>query len=415
MSGDQRRLPRTASLPVVFVGLRYLRAVRQTRGVSFISLVSVAGLVLGVTALVTVLSVMNGFDRELRARILGIVPHVLVRANGVAAEEILSIARALPQVRGAAAYAEVRGMLTTGTRVVPVALVGIDPRRERELSPLPAAMVSGEVEGLTAEGGVLLGTPLAARIGVIPGDRVSFLLPRASGDTVQPLLVTAPVVGLFRFGAEPDQAAAFMHVDALVRLARLAGPDVRIALDDLYAAAGVSARLRANPALSATEISDWTERYGELFDAVGMEKTMMGLLLGLIVAIAVFNIVAGLAMVVDEKRGAIAILRTLGATRGDVVGIFVFQGALIGVVGVAAGLGFGVVLALNIGDLMAVLERSFGFQLLAGTYFDRLPSELRGDDLVWVGSLALATALAGALYPALRAGRVDPAPALHGL
>lgn len=409
-------LGRLAAWPVWWIAVRYLGAVRRTRGISFISVISVLGLMLGVAALVTVLSVMNGFDRELRSRILGVIPHVLVtpvpptRAAAVALRDELAD---LPGVRGAVLHAEVRGMITTGQRVMPVAVVGIEPAREAALSPLADAMVMGSLTDLDAHDGVLLGAPLAARLGLFPGDRVTFLLPRASGDSVRPQLVSAEIRGLFRLGAEPDHGLVFMDVDALTRHPDVADVQVRLVLDDLMRAPAVSAALRERLGDRA-EVRDWTDRYGELFAAVGMEKSMMGLLLGLIVAIAVFNIVASLAMVVDEKRGAIAILRTLGASRTQIVRIFVLQGALVGLAGVAIGLLSGVLLALNIGDLMHQAERLLGFRLLAGTYFDRLPSELLGSDLLWIGSLALLLALGGALYPALRAGRVDPAPALHG-
>jgi lipoprotein-releasing system permease protein len=409
-----RRLPFLARRPVVLVAVRWLAAVRRTRGISFISMISVLGLMLGVAALVTVLSVMNGFDRELRSRILGIVPHVLVSpAAGADVDAMLERFRDRPEVRGAARFAEVRGMITTGQRVLPVALVGIDPVREPALSPLDAAMVSGRLGELEAEGGVLLGAPLASRLGLFPGDRVTFLLPRASGDSVHPELMSAEIRGLFRLGAEPDHAVAFMHVDALAGRRGIAEVQLRLALDDLFRAPLLRATLAGELGESAG-VSDWTDRYGELFEAVGMEKSMMAVLLGLIVAIAVFNIIASLAMVVDEKRGAIAILRTLGASRGEIVRVFVLQGALVGIAGVGIGLGLGALLALNIGDLMQSLERALDFRLLAGTYFDRLPSELRIGDLVGIGGAALVLSLVGALYPALRAGRVDPAPALHG-
>lgn len=417
------QLSALAAHPVCFVGLRWLGAVRRTRGVSFISVVSVLGLMLGVAALVTVLSVMNGFDRELRTRILGIVPHVLVRPdNDAAAAQASGALRARLEaqagVRAVLRHAEVRGMITTGQRVLPIAIAGIEPLREAPFSPLAAAMVSGSIERIAADEsaghGVLLGAPLAARLGLFPGDKVTFLLPRAAGDSVRPQLLTAEIRGLFRLGAEPDHALAFMDVDALLRGPGLADAELRLVLDDLFRAPGVTAELAPMLAGQA-EVSDWTLRYGELFDAVGMEKTMMGLLLGLIVAIAVFNIVASLAMVVDEKRGAIAILRTLGASRGQIVRIFVLQGAVVGVAGIGVGLLLGVALALNISDLMLAAEEAFGFRLLAGTYFDRLPSVLLASDLLWIGVLALLLALGGALYPALRAGRVDPAPALHGL
>ncbi|MDZ7826518.1 MAG: FtsX-like permease family protein [Gammaproteobacteria bacterium] len=408
------RLPLLAHRPVFLVAVRWLAAVRRTRGISFISMISVLGLMLGVAALVTVLSVMNGFDRELRSRILGIVPHVLVSpAAGADVDTMLERLRQRPEIRGAARFAEVRGMITTGQRVLPVALIGIDPAREPALSPLDEAMVSGRLAQLDAEGGVLLGAPLASRLGLFPGDRVTFLLPRARGDSVHPELMSAEIRGLFRLGAEPDHAVAFMHVDALTGRGGIAELQLRLALDDLFRAPLLRATLAGELGESAG-VSDWTDRYGELFEAVGMEKSMMAVLLGLIVAIAVFNIIASLAMVVDEKRGAIAILRTLGASRGEIVRIFVLQGALVGVAGVGIGLGLGALLALNIGDLTPALERTFDFRLLAGTYFDRLPSELRISDLIGIGGAALVLSLAGALYPALRAGRVDPAPALHG-
>jgi len=419
MSVEAPRIAGIARWPWLMIALRYLGAVRQTRGVSVISTISVFGLVLGVAALITVLSVMNGFDAELRGRILGIVPHLLLEApEDASAESIETTRRALeelPGVRGVARYAEVRGMVTTGTRVVPLGLVGIEPAREAELSPLGDAMILGALDALDAGGGVVIGMPLAARLGLYPGDTVSFILPRASGDTVAPLLFAADVRGLFRLGAEPDHLVAFADVDALARRADSAPIALRVALEDVFAAPGVAARLREDPRLADWRIRDWTDRYGELFAAVGMEKTMMGLLLGLIVAIAVFNIVASLAMVVDEKRGAIAVLRTLGASRGDVVRVFVLQGALVGVAGALLGTALGVMLALNVGELMYQLGEVFGFRLLAGTYFDRLPSVLLASDVVVIAGAALFMAVLGACYPALRAGRVDPAPALHGL
>ncbi|HSG90691.1 MAG TPA: lipoprotein-releasing ABC transporter permease subunit [Pseudomonadales bacterium] len=412
-----RGLSALAGHPIWFIAVRYLGAVRRTRGISFISVVSVLGLTLGVAALVTVLSVMNGFDRELRTRILGVVPHVLVRPEVATRERLEALRGELEQVPGVRAvvrFAQVRGMVTTGERVLPVAVVGIEPEREGDLSPVQQAMVMGGLADLDDRDGVLLGAPLASRLGLFPGDRVTFLLPRAADDSVRPELLTAGIRGLFRLGAEPDHGLVFMDVDALMRRPGIATEELRIVLDDLFEAPAVAARLRARFG-DGVRVSDWTDRYGELFDAVGMEKTMMGLLLGLIVAIAVFNIVASLAMVVDEKRGAIAILRTLGASRGEIVRIFVLQGALVGVAGIVAGVLLGVVLALNIGDVMHLAEQAFGFRLLAGTYFDRLPSVLLLMDVVWIAALALCLALGGALYPALRAGRVDPAPALHGL
>ena len=419
MSAAPDRLSRLAARPWLLVALRYLGAARRTRGVSLISTVSVLGLVLGVAALVTVLSVMNGFDAELRGRILGIVPHLILEPpEGTTAAELEAVRARLADrvgVRGVARHAEVRGMVTTGTRVLPLAVVGIEPAREPGLSPLDEALVLGNLASLRPEEGVLLGAPLAARLGLRVGDPVSFLLPRASGESVRPLLLSSEVRGLFRFGAEPDHLLAFVHVDALVGRPGLADLALRASLEDVFAAPRLASRLAADPALAGWSLRDWTDRYGELFAAVGMEKTMMGLLLGLIVAIAVFNIVASLAMLVDEKRGAIAVLRTLGASRGEVVRVFVLQGAVVGAAGALLGTLLGVALALGIGDLMFFLEELFGFRLLAGTYFDRLPSVLLASDVVVVAGGAFALAVLGACYPALRAGRLDPAPALHGI
>lgn len=406
-------LSRLASRPSLLIALRYLGAVRRSQTVSLISTISIAGLILGVAALVTVLSVMNGFDRELRARILGIVPHVTLSAADDRLDDLLAGAERHAGVQGAARFLEARGMLTTGSMVLPVAVFGIEPQREPDLSTLPGHMVFGELTNLTADAGLVMGSPLAARLGLFPGDRVTLMLPRAVNGSVRPLLLSAELVGLFRLGADPDHGVVFMHVDRLAGIPGLAPTEVRIALQNIYQAPQIGRQLAVDLELAPAAVRDWTGRYGELFEAVGMEKTMMGLLLALIVAVAVFNIVASLAMLVDEKRSAVAILRTLGVTRTGVVRIFVIQGVLIGGVGVAAGLLLGALLATHIGAIMIVIEDLFSFRLLAGTYFDELPSELRMGDLLWIGIGALVVSIGGALYPAQRAGAIDPARSLH--
>lgn len=415
MTSGRAVLSRFARWPTFWVALRYLRAVRHTRAVSLISLVSILGLVLGVAALVTVLSIMNGFDRELRARILGIVPHVTLQpADPQRVPALLEQVRSMSGVSEAARFMESGAMVTTGSRVMPVAVFGIEPELEARLSPLPRHMVAGQVESLTDQGGIVMGAPLAARLGVFPGDRVTLLLPRSVGGSVQPMLLTSELVGLFRLEAEPDHGLVFVHVDRLAATEGIAPLSARLTLDSLYQAPRMRDRLPAELGLPDAAVTDWSLRHGELFEAVGLEKTMMGLLLSLIVAIAVFNIVASLAMVVDQKRSAIAILQTLGFSRFGIVRVFLLQGMLIGTLGVLGGLALGILLALNISEWMAALEQTFGFRLLAGTYFDVLPSELRGQDLVWIGIGAWGMATLGALYPAWRAGGVAPARALHG-
>lgn len=405
---------RLARWPSCWIAVRYLGAVRQSRTISAISTISIVGLVLGVAALVTVLSVMNGFDRELRTRMLGIVPHITLQPDERSqVPSLLRSVRQQPGVTGAARFAETGAMIGDGSRVLPVAVFGIDPAIEPRLSPLADHLLDGRLAALEPDRGMILGSSLAARLGVMPGDRVTLTLPRAAGRSVQPVIATTEVTGIFQLNAEPDQGLVYVHVDYLTERHRVAPANVRVAVDNIYQAPRQGRRLGQALQLPPSSVSDWTARHGELFQAVGLEKTMMGLLLLLVVAVAVFNITASLAMLVDEKRAAIAILRTLGMSRGAVVRIFLLQGMLIGTLGIAGGLLLGTLLASQIGNLVATLEQLLNFRMLAGTYFERLPSELRMGDLLTVGVVAWLLTVAGALYPAWRAGAIPPAQALH--
>jgi len=413
------RLPRVSRRLPLWLALRYLRAVRRSQSVSFISLVSVAGLVLGVAVLVLVLSVMNGFDRELRERILGVVPQITITGfvDAHARDALAERLRDRRSIAGVAPFLQAEGMLSHAGRVLPVAVYGVRPEAEKGVSSLARHMRGVSlVSALRPSGqGAVMGAPLASQLGLRAGDPVSLVLPVASGDSVRPRLGALRLTGTFELGADLDYGLIVVHLRVLESLLPpgQAQPGLRLRVDDVLAAPSIAASLRQEWAGRGLTVDDWSTQYGELFRAVGMEKTMMALLLLLIVAIAVFNIVASLVMLVDEKRGAVAILRSLGATARMITGVFVLQGALIGVTGVVAGLALGALLAHNAPGLLAGLESVFGFRMLAGTFFEQLPSELQPGDLWRVGLAAFALAALATLYPAHRAARIAPASALH--
>lgn len=405
-----------------FVGLRYTRAKRRNHFISFISLISMLGLTLGVMVMILVLSVMNGFDRELRTRILGMVPHATI--NGYQPiDDWQSLAETLlehPRVEGAAPFVQLQGMLTHDGSVAPVLVNGIIPEAESNVSIIENHMQAGALGDLVdGEFGIIIGELTANRFGVAPGDKLTFVLPEASVTPagVFPRLKRFEVKGIFKVGAELDGSLALIHANDAARLARWTPGQVqgvRIRLDDLFQAPRVSWDLVASLP-GDYYAQDWTRSHGNLFAAIRMEKTMIGLLLLLIVAVAAFNIISTLVMVVTDKKSDIAILRTLGASPMTIMGIFMVQGSVIGVVGTLAGLVLGVLAALNISTLVAGLERLLGMQFLSSdVYFiNYLPSELIWTDVVLICGTALGMSFAATLYPAWRASRTEPAEALR--
>jgi len=407
----------------LFVGWRYTRSQRGNLFISFISLVSMLGLMLGVAALILVLSVMNGFDRELKQRILGMVPQAVINGYDAPLENWQPLREQLlsaEDVEGVAPYTQAQGMLSASGRVQPVLVNGIDTTFEATVSIAAEQMVGGELEALKpGEYNIVLGELLARFLGVQIGDKVNLVLPEASVSVagVVPRMKRFTVVGIFSVGAELDANLAYIDLADAARLKRMpAGSTqgLRIKFEDLFAAPN-RVRELARDLPVPVYTSDWTRTHGNLFQAIQLEKRMIGLLLFLIVFVAAFNIVSTLVMVVTDKRADIAILRTLGATPGMILRIFMIQGSLIGFLGTLLGSILGVILALTVSDLVAWVEQQFGIEFLSSdVYFiSYLPSELQIPDLLTVVGVTLAISFTATIYPAWRASRTQPAEALR--
>lgn len=403
----------------VFIGLRYTRARRRERFISFMSLSSMIGLMLGVAVLITVLSVMNGFDRELKQRILGMVP----QANIMSSEpmqnwpKLVQIAERTPGVVAAAPMTQVQGMLTANGQVSGAMITGIEPARERRVSILHDFIVKGSMDTLRdGDFGIVLGQQLANTLGITVGDPVTLVLPEAtiSAAGVIPRFKRFTVTGIFKVGAEVDGMLAYVHYADAGKMLRIGSKvqGVRLKVDDLFQARAINERLMAKlpPFFYG---NDWTQTQGSLFNAIKMEKTMMSLLLLLIVAVAAFNIVSSLVMVVNDKRSDIAILRTLGATPRMIQRIFLVQGTAIGFGGTIAGMVLGVTLSLTVSDLASFYERISGVHLFDAYFVNYLPTELLLSDVVWVSITAFILSFLATLYPAYQAGRIQPAEALR--
>jgi lipoprotein-releasing system permease protein len=406
----------------IYLGLRYMRAKRRNHFISFISGVSMAGIGLGVAALIVVLSVMNGFEQELRARILGVVAHVSAYgpAQGLADwPAVAQEGRALPGVLGAAPFVELQGMLAADGRATGALLRGVDPALERSVSTLEARTAGDAFAALAPGGfGIVLGRELAQTLGLQAGERVTVVLAQASATPagLLPRMKRFTVLGTFSAGMyEYDSALALIHLADAQALARMDGrvSGVRLRLAELLRAPATAHALQA--AFPALGVTDWTRQHVNFFRAVRTEKIVMFLILSLIVAVAAFNIISTLVMVVTDKHADIAILRTLGASPAAVMGIFVVQGALIGLVGTLAGAALGVLLALNVETVVPLIERVVGLDLWPSDvyYISDLPSRLDAADVVRITALALAMAFLATLYPAWRASRVNPAEALR--
>lgn len=406
----------------IAIGLRYTRAKRRNHFISFISLVSMLGIALGVAALIVVISVMNGFEQELRARILGMISHATITAYGRNVEgwqEVVDVALQRPHVVGAAPYIE-REALLQSNRVSGAILRGVIPEREISVSEIAADMDEGSLDQLVAgEYRIVLGVELAYSLGVRVGDSVTVLAPqmRASPVGVIPQLRRFKVVGLFEAGMhEYDAGLAFVHLEDAAKLFREGSgvTGVRLKLDDLFQAWRVARELAADLP-GDYQVRDWTQQHSNFFRAVKTEKFVMFVILSLIVAVAAFNLVSTLVMVVTDKQADIAILRTLGASPQLVMAVFMVQGLAVGLLGTLIGLVSGVALALNVTRIVPFLERLFGFQAMPGDiyYISELPSKLVWSDVWTIGVTSLIFALVATVYPAWRASRTQPAQALR--
>ncbi len=406
------------------VGLRYTRA-RKGSGrnsfISFISLVSMAGIALGVAALIVVLSVMNGFQQELRNRILSVASHVEIRGFPDLADPagIAAAARRNPRVVATAPYVLGEAMLSEGDVNRGALLRGIDPAQEDKVEDIASHMRRGSIASLTPGSfNIVLGVELARALGVQVGDRVVAITPQGNVTPAGalPRLKTFKVSGLFEIGMyEFDSGLAFINLDDAEKLYRMDGATgVRLKLDDMFAAPRVASELQAVMP-GDVEGRDWTQNHANFFRAVAIEKRVMFIILTLIVAVAAFNIVSAQVMVVQDKKADIAILRTLGAAPSSVMTIFVIQGALIGIIGTLIGVVSGVLLALNIETVIPAIERTFHIQFLDKSvyYISDLPSDLQRGDVITIAVIALVLALIATLYPSFRAARVNPAEALR--
>jgi lipoprotein-releasing system permease protein len=410
----------------LILGWRYTRAGRATRRngfISFISGVSMLGIALGVAALIIVLSVMNGFQKEVRDRMLGVVSHIEILApQGAALPDVartLAEVRANPQVIGAAPYIATQALLARGEDMKGTVVRGIDPAHEHEVTDLAVELKNTSLQRLVpGEFGVVLGGELARTLGVRQGDKVTLVAPsgQVTPAGVVPRLKQMTVVGTFDSGHyEYDSALVLMHMDDAARIFRLEGPTgVRLKLKDLHQAREVGAQL-ARSLSGDLLIRDWTRQNRTWFAAVQMEKRMMFIILTLIVAVAAFNLVSTLVMTVTDKRADIAILRTLGASPHSIMGIFVVQGAMVGVIGTLAGLLLGLGIAFNVDVIVPALENLLGASFLPKDIYliSRMPSDPQQADIVPIALISLVLAFVATLYPSWHASRVNPAEALR--
>lgn len=409
----------------LFVGMRYTRAKRKNHFISFISLTSMVGIALGVAALIVVLSVMNGFQKELRTRILGVASHLeITGSNNTLADwkAVVSESSKNQHVLASAPYITAQGMLSYGQGVQGAIIRGVLPADEDKVADLGRHMKVGNLKDLRAgEFGIILGADLAYAIGAQIGDKVVVLAPQGqfTPTGVVPRLKQFTLVGLFQIGMyEYDAGLALIHIDDAAKLYRMADKvsGVRLKLDDLFDAPLIATKLTAQLSQSGNYfITDWTQQHANFFRAVQMEKRVMFIILTLIVAVAAFNIVSTLVMAVTDKRADIAIMRTFGASPRSIMIIFMIQGALIGVIGTLIGAFFGILIALNIDTIIPFIEGLFQVQFLAKDvyYISDLPSDLIWSDVITIVSLSFVLSLLATLYPSWKASKTNPAEALR--
>ena len=405
------------------IGLRHLRAKQRIRFISFISLISVLGIALGVAALITVLSVMNGFERELRSRILGMAAHATIAGfRGPLHDwrEAADMALAHPSVLGAAPYVEGQAMLTAGGAVRGVLVRGIEPDEERSVSDVSDYMVTGTLDELEAGAfRIVVGSSLATRLGLDLGSRVTAIAPEptTSPAGVVPRHRRFEVAGIFEAGhGQYDSSFALMHIRDAGRLFRVRDgvSGLRLRLDDVFAAPRLAQEI-ASSLGGRYWVTDWTRYHVQFFRALRIEKTAMFIILTLIVAVAAFNLVSTLVMIVNEKQPEIAILRTLGLTPASVLAIFLVQGTLIGLVGTGVGAAAGVALAGNLEVIVPAIERLIGQKFLSPEiyYLADVPADIRGADVVTIVVVAFVMSVIATIYPAWRAANTQPADALR--
>jgi lipoprotein-releasing system permease protein len=407
----------------LFVGLRYTRAKRRTHFISFISLISMLGIALGIAALITVMSVMNGFEKEIRARILGAAAHIQVlggEAGIVGWDALAQKTRAHPDVVAAAPFVQAQGLLSTGSAVRGAFVRGIVPELEDQVADFSKHMVGGSLAELKPGSfGIAIGVGIARALQLRVGDRVTLISPhgQVTPAGLMPRLKQFTVMGIFALDHnEYDSALALVRMEDAQVLYRMdaAVSGLRLKVRDVDASPRIARELAAKMPPEVI-LNDWTQLNANYFRAIQIEKRMMFIILTLIIAVAAFNLVSTLVMVVTDKHPDIAILRTLGTSPGSIMKIFVVQGAVIGVIGTLLGVAAGIALALNIDVVVPAIERTFGFHILSREvyYISELPSDLHWRDVWSVALVSLGLAFVATLYPSWRAARVNPAEALR--
>lgn len=409
----------------IFLGWRYTRARRRSKSVSLISSISIAGVAIGIAALITILSVMNGFERELRERILGMAAHLTLTSDhgGLGAWKALTATlRAQAGVRGVAPFVDGEALMTQYNNVQGVLVRGVLPAAEASVSTIQSTMQAGDFNALTPGAfNIILGRGLAESVQAVVGSQITLVLPEpirvATG--MVPRLRRFTVVGIFEAGVqEYDSATAYVHIEDAAKLFRVRDGvgGLRLKLDNAFAATGLKTLLRAQALVGdEVKLTDWTETHVNLFRALKTEKIVMFVILALSIGVAAFNLVSTLVMVVSEKYTEVAILRTLGMTPRRVLTVFLVQGAFIGAAGIALGVGAGVLLAANVERLVGAVERLFGFKFLPADvyYISEIPSQLAASDVLIAIGLAVVLCLVAPLYPAWLASRTNPAEALR--
>lgn len=405
------------------IGRRYVRARSGNSFVSFISVISVLGVAIGVAVLIVVLSVVNGFERELTQRLLAMSSHATIEGLDNSLndwQQRREVALGNASVTGAAPYIEARALLSADDALSGIVLRGVLPDLERSVAALDVLIAQGDFALLKPRGyGIVIGSDLADALGVGLGDKVIVMI--AEGNVtpagIVPRMRRFEIVGTFRAGMyEFDRRFAFIHLQDAQRLFREVDgvTGLRLAVDDMFAAPAVSREVAVEQG-GGVMISDWTRRHSAFFRSIQITKSILFVILLLVIAVAAFNIVSTLVMVVRSKRGDIAILRTLGASRASITGVFITQGGIIGVLGALTGVALGAIISLNLEALVRTVESVFGITVLAAdVYFiSDLPSDLRWSDVVLVVAVALVLVFTATLYPAWRASRTNPAEELR--
>ena len=415
------------SLPLL-IGWRYTVSRREQRFISFVSLVSLLGLILGISAMIVVLSVMNGFDREIKQRILKVIPHGFVESSDGFNDNWRDYSQQLlsrPGILGVAPLISGNGLLGYADRTVAIEINGVLPEQLASVSSVDDSMTAGSIAELETQAfGIVLGQNVARRLGVTTGDKVQLLLPQVSVTPagIFPRRKTFTVVGVFSVGADPDNSLALIHIDSAARLFQQMHADktpfvkqLQIKTSDMHKADEMI--LAATLALSnhAVHIKSWSDTHRTLFNAVKMEKRVISLLLFAVIAVAVFNIVSILVMMVAEKRKDIAILRVMGAEQKTIILVFVVQGMLVGLIGIALGGLLGSVLAMYMNNIVAWMEAVLGARLFSADfyYIVRLPSDWRLSDLYSILGVSIVLCALATLYPAWKAGAIDPVQSLN--